>query len=72
MTLATQLTAKYDLKQFMEDRPKSDIVAEVRADGSVTFIGPSREAKGGEGVTLISYGPAAADPSKTNGAVPSK
>ena len=54
----TQLTNKYDLKQFIADRPQSDIVAEVRADGSVTFIGPSREAKGGEGVTLISYGPA--------------
>ena len=59
----TQLTAKYDLAQFLEDRPKSDIVAELRVDGSVVFIGPNREPKGGEGVTLISYGPASVDKS---------
>lgn len=55
----TQLTAKYDLEQFLEDRPKSDIVAEVRSDGTVVFIGPNRDPKGGDGVTLISYGPTA-------------
>jgi len=54
----TQLTPKYALKQFAAERPQSDIIAEVRPDGSVNFVGPSREVKGGEGVTLISYGPA--------------
>jgi len=58
----TQLTAKYGLKQFMEDRPNADLVAEVKTDGGVSFIGPSREAKGGEGVTLISYGPVTSKP----------
>lgn len=53
----TQLTTKYDLGQFMADRPKSDLVAEVRPDGSVVFLGPSRDPKGGEGAVLISFGP---------------
>lgn len=53
----TQLTAKYDLAQFMAERPKADLVAEIRPDGAVVFLGPSREPKGGEGVTLISFGP---------------
>ncbi len=53
----TQLTAKYDLTQFLTDRPKSDLVAEIRADGSILFLGPNREPRGGEGVTLISFGP---------------
>lgn len=55
----TQLTAKYSLKQFTQERPSTDIVAEMRPDGAIVFIGPNREAKGGEGVTLISYGPEA-------------
>ncbi|MEL7453193.1 MAG: cation:proton antiporter, partial [Pseudomonadota bacterium] len=53
----TQLTAKYDLAKFRSDRPKSDLLAEIRADGSIQFLGPNREPKGGEGVTLISFGP---------------
>ncbi|MEH6411322.1 MAG: sodium:proton antiporter, partial [Hyphomonas sp.] len=54
----TKLTDEYDLADFREDRPKSDLIAEVRPDGTVTFLGPNREPKGGEGVTLISFGPA--------------
>ena len=54
----TKLTDEYDLADFREDRPKSDLIAEVRPDGTVTFLGPNREPKGGEGVILISFGPA--------------
>lgn len=54
----TRLTAEYVLADFLKDRPKSDLIAEVRPDGTVTFLGPNREPKGGEGVTLISFGPA--------------
>ncbi|MEO1476491.1 MAG: sodium:proton antiporter [Pseudomonadota bacterium] len=53
----TQLTEKYDLLEFRADRPDSDLIAEIRADGSIVFLGPNREPKGGEGVTLISFGP---------------
>lgn len=53
----TPLTAKYDLREFRADRPKSDIIAEIRPDGAIQFLGPTREAKGGEGVVLISFGP---------------
>ena len=53
----TQLSAKYDLKRFLVDRPKTDLLAEIRPDGSVTFLGPSREPKGGDGAILISFGP---------------
>lgn len=51
----TRLTDKYTLEQFNEDRPKADIVAEIRPDGTLLLIGPNREAKGGEGATLISF-----------------
>ncbi|MEM9669969.1 MAG: sodium:proton antiporter [Pseudomonadota bacterium] len=53
----TQLTEKYDLREFRADRPESDLVAEIRPDGAIVFLGPNREPKGGEGVTLISFGP---------------
>ena len=53
----TKLTDKYGLEAFRADRPKSDIVAEVRPDGTLVFNGPNREARGGDGVTLISFGP---------------
>ncbi|WP_373009139.1 cation:proton antiporter [Hyphomonas sp.] len=54
----TKLTDEYGLEEFREDRQKADLIAEVRPDGTVTFLGPNREPKGGEGVTLISFGPA--------------
>lgn len=53
----TPLTEKYGLKEFRADRPKSDIIAEIRPDGAIQFLGPNRDAKGGEGVVLISFGP---------------
>lgn len=53
----TQLTAKYDLEAFLADRGQADLIAEIRPDGTVLFLGPTREAKGGEGVTVISFGP---------------
>ncbi|WOR15009.1 sodium:proton antiporter [Hyphomonas sp. FCG-A18] len=53
----TGLTDKYTLEQFREDRPQADIVAEIRPDGSLVLIGPNREARGGDGTTLISFAP---------------
>ncbi|KCZ91668.1 cation:proton antiporter [Hyphomonas johnsonii] len=54
----TKLTDTYTLANFLEDRPKADLIAELRTDGSIHFLGPNREARGGDGVTLISFGPA--------------
>jgi NhaP-type Na+/H+ or K+/H+ antiporter len=54
----TQLTDKYGLEEFRADRPQADLIAELRPDGTVTFLGPNRDARGGEGVTLLSFGPA--------------
>lgn len=53
----TTLTEHYGLKELLADRPQADIVAEVRTDGSVTYLGPNRDARGGEGAIIISYGP---------------
>jgi len=53
----TTLTEKYGLKELQADRPKSDIVAEIRPDGTLSFVGHAKEVKGGEGATLISFGP---------------
>lgn len=53
----TQLTEKYGLDQLREDRPKADLIAEIRSDGTVQFLGPNREARGGAGTILISFGP---------------
>ena len=54
----TKLTEEYDLAEYRKDRPKADIIAEIRPDGTLIFLGPNREARGGDGVTLISFGPA--------------
>ena len=53
----TQLTEHYDLEAYRADRPKSDLVAEIRPDGSTVFLGPNREPRGGEGSILVSFGP---------------
>lgn len=53
----TQLSDNYGLEEFRADRPQSDLIAELRPDGSVVFLGPNREPRGGDGVTLISFGP---------------
>ncbi|MEO1028061.1 MAG: sodium:proton antiporter [Pseudomonadota bacterium] len=52
------LTEQYGLEEFAADRPNSDVIAEIRPDGSMVLVGPTREPKGGEGTTLISFGPA--------------
>ncbi len=53
----TPLTDKYSLEQFRTDRPKADIVAELRPDGTLILLGPNREARGGDGTVLISFAP---------------
>ena len=53
----TQLTEKYGLAELKADRPNADIIAEVRPDGSVTFMSTKAEPRGGEGSTIITYGP---------------
>ena len=53
----TRLTDKYSLENFRQDRPNADIVAELRADGTLVLLGPNREARGGEGAILISFSP---------------
>ncbi|MEQ9317089.1 MAG: sodium:proton antiporter, partial [Henriciella sp.] len=50
----TRLTDKYTLEQYLAERPKGDLVAEIRPDGTLVLLGPSREARGGEGATIIS------------------
>ena len=53
----TRLTDKYTLEQFLAERPKGDLVAEIRPDGTLVLLGPAREARGGEGATIISFAP---------------
>jgi len=53
----TRLTEKYTLEQYLADRPKGDLVAEIRPDGTLVLLGPSREARGGDGATIISFAP---------------
>lgn len=53
----TRLTEKYTLTDFREDRPKADIIAEIRPDGTLSMIGPNREPRGGDGAILISFAP---------------
>ena len=53
----TPLTDKYSLEQFRKDRPKADIVAELRPDGTLVLLGPNRETRGGDGTVLISFAP---------------
>ncbi|MEL6257510.1 MAG: sodium:proton antiporter [Pseudomonadota bacterium] len=54
---STPLTEVYGLDEFRADRPKSEVLAEVRPDGGLVLLGPNRAAKGGEGALLISFGP---------------
>ena len=53
----TNLTEHYGLEQFRADRPDADIIAEVRPDGTVTYLGALRDVKGGDGAILLSFGP---------------
>jgi len=54
----TQLTEKYTLDDLRNDRSKADMIAEVRPDGAVSFLESGSEPRGGEGATLIMFGPA--------------
>ncbi|MBR9834691.1 MAG: sodium:proton antiporter [Alphaproteobacteria bacterium] len=63
----TRLTDKYTLDQYLADRPKADIVAEVRSDGGLVLIGPNREPRGGDGATLISFAPETVSENGNNG-----
>lgn len=53
----TELTEKYNMEKFREDRPDAELIAELRPDGSIIFLGPERPAKGDIGARLISFGP---------------
>ena len=72
----TELTEKYDLEKFRQDRPEADLIAEIRPDGSILFLGPERPPRGDVGSRLISFGPEIAPhpspkPPPTNGQPPS-
>ena len=54
----TTLTEHYDVDALKADRPRADIIAEVRPDGTINYLGPNREIRGGEGAIIISFGPA--------------
>ena len=54
----TQLTEKYTLDNLRNDRSQADMIAEVRPDGAVSFLESGNEPRGGEGATLIMFGPA--------------
>jgi NhaP-type Na+/H+ or K+/H+ antiporter len=53
----TRLTDQYTLEKYIEERPKADVVAEIRPDGTLLLLGPNREPRGGEGTILISFAP---------------
>ncbi|MEM7492776.1 MAG: sodium:proton antiporter [Pseudomonadota bacterium] len=62
----TGLTDKYTLDQFIAERPNADIIAEIRPDGTFLLIGPNRDARGGDGSTLISFAPDSVSPPEPN------
>lgn len=69
----TELTEQYDFETFRKERPEADLIAEIRPDGSIQFIGPERPAKGDIGSKLISFGPEMApkaEPVPTDGQPP--
>ncbi len=53
----TELTEKYPLAKFLEERPEADMLAEIRPDNSIIFLGPEQAVKGGTGTRIISFGP---------------
>lgn len=53
----TQLTEKYGLAELKADRPNADFIAEVRPDGAVNFLSTNTDPRGGEGSTIITFGP---------------
>ena len=53
----TKLTSKYTLQDLKKERPDADFIAEVRPTGELVFLGPHREARGGDGTVMIGFGP---------------
>lgn len=53
----TELTDVYTMSKFREDRADADLIAEIRPDGSVHFLGPKRPGKGEVGTVILSFGP---------------
>lgn len=53
----TTLSDDFTLNDLKERRPDADFLAELRPDNTLSFLGPERPAKGGAGVTVISFGP---------------
>lgn len=71
----TELTEKYNLETFRKERPDADLIAEIRTDGTIYFLGPDRTPKGEIGARIISYGPEVTSkpvttPAPTNGQPP--
>lgn len=70
----TELTDVYTFEKFKQDRPDADIIAEIRGDGNIIFVGPTREVRGETGTILISFGPEVnpkvETPEPTNGQPP--
>ncbi|MEM6627858.1 MAG: cation:proton antiporter [Pseudomonadota bacterium] len=54
----TPLTEDYKLADLRRDRPDADLLAEIRPDGGLVFLGPSRDPKAGPGAVIIAFGPA--------------
>ena len=53
----TKLTEQYTLTDLQKDRPGSDFIAEIRPTGELVFLGPHRDARGGDGSVVIGFGP---------------
>ncbi len=64
----TTLSEDFTLEDLLKRRPEADLLAEVRPDGQLLYLGPSREPRGGPGAIIISFGPesAVADQKSTN------
>lgn len=63
----TGLTEDYTLENLLADRPDANLIAELRPDGQLNFLGPSREPKGGPGTVVISFGPDIKAKASSNG-----
>ncbi|MAP96446.1 MAG: sodium:proton exchanger [Ponticaulis sp.] len=69
----TELTDKFTLESFRESRPEADMIAEIRPDGSIQFLGPDRSPRGDSGSRIISFGPEVSEkptPTPTDGHPP--
>ncbi len=53
----TPLSEEYTLADLRKDRPTADLLAELRPDGQLLFLGPLRDPRGGPGSVIVSFGP---------------